>query len=181
MFGDPVEFARAASRMRRPHRHETTPCTTGVRSASRPSGSTPSTTGMHQNHVQHNELPYHTRHHGQSAQRAFVLRRHNERRHDGVGTTRLQEARLAALKSKKECRSPCHGCRTGWHSAAASAPGKRSKTLRSRARSGQLQCRVRRLPLMPDYPAKTLRQRSSNWFSVGSPDSCGFLPVCRTA
>src|SRR5205823_4625709 len=34
---------------------------------------------------------------------------------------------------------------TDWHSAAASALGKPSKSQRSRARSGQLQCRVGRL------------------------------------
>src|SRR4051794_19996682 len=46
-------------------------------------------------------------------------------------------------------------CRpTVWHSAAASAPGKPSKSQRSRARSGLLQCRVGRNGSLGTY--KTL-------------------------
>ena len=107
---------------------------------------------------QHNGRPYHAlhngpsaqraivphRHNGPSAQRAIVPHRHNGLRHDGTGTTSDWEARFAASKTRKEWQSRCHGCRTGWHSAAASALGKPSKNRRSRARSGRLQCRVGR-------------------------------------
>ena len=62
---------------------------------------------------------------------------------------------------------------TGWHSAAASALAEASKNQRSRARSGQLQCRVgrgRRAARLTSHPAtRDAPQRSH----VPSDEVCG--------
>jgi len=75
--------------------------TTGVRSESHASGITPGRTGLEWNHAEHNGLSYHAWHNGQSAQRAFVPDRHNERRHDGGDTTRLQDVQITPSKMKR--------------------------------------------------------------------------------
>ena len=49
----------------------------------------------------HHGPSYHARHHGRTAPRAVVPRLHNERRHDGVGTTGMQEARFASADRKR--------------------------------------------------------------------------------
>jgi len=96
---------------------------TGSRSAQRASNGTT----LLWNHLARNVLP---------AEQASVPRRHNAlpapracvrlpaqrapaRRE--TGTTCLHEARFATSISKKERQSRCHGGRTVWHSAAASA------------------------------------------------------------
>ena len=117
--------------MRRPHRHRPTPayrasigttrignhaCTTGLHLEPRPSGITLPVTRL-----PHNELSYHALHNAPSAQRAFIPHRHNGLLHNGVGTTRLQDARFATSGTKRECHLRRHGCRTGCRLAAASA------------------------------------------------------------
>ena len=111
MFGDPVAVAgmppaSADHTIMVPHRHNgpqseprpsgITPCTTGVDREPRPSRITfPSTCLPHNGRAyhtgttstQHNERSYHTLHNGL--------------RHDGNGTTRLQEARFTTSKTKK--------------------------------------------------------------------------------
>ena len=89
-------------------------------------------------HPQHNGLPSHALHNELSAQRAFEPRRHNGHRHDGGGTTRVQDARLVSSISKKVWESRCHGGRTEKLSRRCALP-KRSKCARSCARSGRLQ------------------------------------------
>jgi len=68
-------------------------------SESRPSGITLPVTGF-----RHNGRSYHTLHNGQSAQRSFVARLHNARRHDGDCTTSVQEAQFASSTATKACQ-----------------------------------------------------------------------------
>jgi hypothetical protein len=100
------------------------------RSESRPAHDHACTTGFSLNHAQHttrlpitsaqhNGLPYHARHNGQSAQRAVVphaapraparRKRHNERSRSAI--------RLVKIKNRMPLTLP--GRRTGWASAAA--------------------------------------------------------------
>jgi hypothetical protein len=117
---------------RRPHHPGITPCTTGVWSEPRASEITPCTTGLQRNHAQHtttlpragaqhNELPYHTLHHGQSAQRAFVSLRHNGLGHAARPTQQAFRKRDSPLLISKGMIPTLLGRPTGWHSAAASA------------------------------------------------------------
>jgi len=155
VFGAPVAFLRVVSRMRRPHLHRITPgitgvlaephpaqnhaCITGVLAEPRPAGITFSTTSLQHTGpayhacttcLQHNERSYHTLHNG--------------RWHDGAGTTGVQEAQFATSPSKTECQPRAPDAeRFGIQLPRARWVGP-LKNQRSRARSGQLQCRVRR-------------------------------------
>jgi len=100
-----------ATRIRRPHRHSSTPArrasigTTrsgnhalhnGPQSEPRASGITSPITGN-----QHNGLAYHALHNGPSAQRAVVPHLHNELLHDGDCTTSVQEGRFVAFHQNR--------------------------------------------------------------------------------
>jgi len=159
MFGAPASILRVASRMRRPHRHRITPARRafGWDHAQREShpaqqalnGTTPSTrsrcperassiTGLRTTPRttgnQHNGASYHTLHNG-------LL-------HDGAGTMGVQGAKFGASNRKKGCQP----CPPDAERFGIQLPRARwvepSKTQRSRARSGQLQCRVRPQPIV---------------------------------
>jgi len=155
-FGAPVAIVWLATRIRRPHPHTTTPCTTGVRSEPRPSGITPAprasngTTPLW-DHVAHNEQTAHRAfvphlHNGQSAQRAVVPRaaqRANARRsrHNGRSTSATDSPHR-----KKGIATTLPGRRTVWHSVAARALEQAVKipTISCAQRSPAMPCSVLR-------------------------------------
>jgi len=100
VFGAPASLVRVPSACA-DHTSIVSHLHNGPRSEPRQKGITPSTTGFDRNHVPHNGRSSHAWHNGTPAQRALVPHRHNERRHDGAGTTRLQDARFAARIARK--------------------------------------------------------------------------------
>jgi len=68
---------------------------------------------------------------------------------------------IRSIIARKGVPTTRPGRRTVWHSAAARAPEKPSKTQRSRARSGQLQCRVGRL--LGSHTAFQSAKRTALW------------------
>ena len=116
MFGAPASCVRVVRGMRRPHRHGTTPARRAFGRDHIQHRITPSITGLHLHHAhrgarfpqqasrttgvrttpcttgkQHHGRSYHILHHG--------------RRHDGAGTTGVQEAQFAASTAKRACQS----------------------------------------------------------------------------
>ena len=113
VFGAPVAVARVATRMRRPHRHGTTPAQRAFGRNHAHLGSRPAQRALIWNHAQHTiTLPTTGNpHNGRSYHAGTTSFQHNGPSYHTcttgfgtteTGTTRLQEARFATSKPKKE-------------------------------------------------------------------------------